>query len=181
MPIKHKLKDRGHDLYETPEVATWALIEHENLYYKKVWEPACGKGAISEVLYQAGCSVISTDLVDYGYGESRVDFLMTPLAAQTNRHIITNPPYKLASDFARHAMALNSPYVALLLRLSFLESEGRSDILDDGRLSRVLVFKKRLPMMHRDGWDGPKASSSVAHAWFIWDKRHKGPTEVHRV
>jgi len=29
----------------------------------------------------------------------------------------------------------------------------------------------RLPMMHRRGWNGPKANSNTAFAWFIWDRR----------
>jgi hypothetical protein len=35
--------------------------------------------------------------------------------------------------------------------------------------------------MHRDGWDGAKATSSIAFAWFVWDAAHKGPTELHRI
>jgi hypothetical protein len=29
-------------------------------------------------------------------------------------------------------------------------------------------------MMHRDGWDGPKAQSAMAFAWFVWDRDHRG-------
>jgi hypothetical protein len=56
-----------------------------------IWEPACGDGAISKVLEAAGYTVISTDLVDRGYGHGGHDFLKseTPLG----RNIITNPPY----------------------------------------------------------------------------------------
>ena len=35
--------------------------------------------------------------------------------------IVTNPPFKLAAQFAAHALSL-CPRVAMLLRLSFLES-----------------------------------------------------------
>jgi hypothetical protein len=28
-----------------------------------------------------------------------------------------------------------------------------------GQLARVYVFRKRLPMMHRDGWEGRKSNS----------------------
>jgi len=42
----------------------------------------------------------------------------------------------------------------------------------------VHVFRKRLPMMHRLGWSGPKASSATAYAWLVWDADHTGPTEL---
>jgi len=35
----------------------------------QIWEPACGDGAISRVLEAAGYQVISTDLIDRGYGQ----------------------------------------------------------------------------------------------------------------
>jgi hypothetical protein len=63
----------------------------------------------------------------------------------------------------------------MLLRLAFLESERRSPILDAGTLARVHIFRSR------DGWEGPKASSAIAFAWFVWDHTHNGPPTVHRV
>lgn len=173
--FKHSLKDRKDDLYETPSIATEKLIHAEKIPHG-VWEPACGRGAIASVLAKAGHHVYSSDLVDYGYGVGRIDFLMerqSPLES-----IVTNPPFKLAAEFARHAIKL-CPFVAMLVRISFLESESRSDVI--GKLSRVHVFAKRLPMMHRDGWVGPKASNSIAFAWFVWDRSHIGPTTLDRI
>jgi hypothetical protein len=89
------------------------------------------------------------------------------VAAQSS---FTNPPYKLAAQFAAHALAL-VPDVFLLLRLAFLESVGRTE--QHSGLRRVLVFRKRLPRMHRAGWDGTKASSSMA---FCWRRNYAGPT-----
>jgi hypothetical protein len=94
--------------------------------------------------------------------------------------IITNPPYKLAGEFATHALHL-CPKVIMLLRLAFLESEGRSSILDGGYLARVHVFRDRLPMMHRDGWDGPKSTNTIAFAWFVWEHGWNKPTELRRI
>jgi hypothetical protein len=36
-------------------------------------------------------------------------------------------------------------------------------------------------MMHRDGWQGKRASSQQDHAWFVWDAAHKGDTIVKRI
>jgi len=179
--LKHKLADRGHDLYETPIEATIALMRAEKLPHW-IWEPAAGRGAISTYL-SGWHAVVAHDLVNYGphleaFGR---DFLMeTKRPFDWIDTIVTNPPYKLAADFVRHGLEL-CPTVIMLLRLSFLESEGRSDILDGGKLARVHVFRNRLPQMHRDGWEGPKASSAIPFAWFVWDSRHTGPATINRI
>ncbi len=46
--------------------------------------------------------------------------------------------------------------------------------MDDCPPARVYVFKRRLPMMHRDGWDGNKASSRMNTAWFVWERDEAG-------
>lgn len=178
---RHSLKDRKDDLYETPNVAVEALLRVEQLP-KIIWEPACGPGAIVRVLRQHGHEVYATDLVDYGCpdSESRIDFLMEHGVPYCVGAIVTNPPFKLAGAFAAHGLIM-APKVVMLLRLAFLESEGRSAILDSGQLARVYVFRNRLPMMHRDGWEGRKSSSAVCFAWFVWDRAHRGPTELHRI
>ena len=178
------LVDRKDDLYETPECATRALLTVEELPTGAVWEPACGPGAIARVLRAAGHEVWATDLVDYAspdQDQSGIDFLLEHGASPYYiGSIITNPPFKLADQFVRHALLL-CPRVYMLLRLAFLESERRSGILDNGWLRRVHVFKRRLPMMHRAGWNGPHATSAIPFAWFCWNRDHGGPTVVDRI
>jgi hypothetical protein len=86
----------------------------------------------------------------------------------------------LAADFVRHGLAL-APMVVMLLRLNFLESERRSDIIDGGRLARVHVFAERLPFMHRADWEGPRSSSTTAYAWFVWRRDHAGAITLDRI
>jgi hypothetical protein len=176
----HALKARKDDLYETPPEAVRALLKAENLPHN-IWEPACGPGSIVSVLRDAGHNVFATDLVDYGCPASLsgVDFLMERDAGD-NHAIVTNPPFKLATEFVRHALEL-CPRVYMLLRLAFLESSSRCDILDDGRLARVHIFRNRLPMMHRHGWSGPKSTSTTAFAWFYWHRQHRGPALMNRI
>jgi hypothetical protein len=94
--------------------------------------------------------------------------------------IVTNPPFQWAGAFVAHALDL-SPRVIMLLRLAFLESERRCKILEGRGLARIHVFRKRLPRMHRDGWQGRKANSGMAFAWFCWDREHSGPTVISRL
>jgi hypothetical protein len=177
------LSERGADLYETPSVAVEALLRVHPLPGGMIWEPACGRGAIARVLRAHGHTVVCTDLVDYGadptarYG---VDFLkMTkPPAGVTG--VLTNPPYMFGSEFVGHALEL-CPHVVMLLRLAFLESERRSPILDNAGLRHIFVFRKRLPMMHRDGWEGRKASSAMAFAWMFWERGYRGHAITRRI
>jgi hypothetical protein len=178
---RHSLAERGDDLYETPPQAVRALLQVERIP-QIVWEPACGPGSIVTVLRNAGHTVFASDLVDYGCpdSQSRIDFLMERTAPAGVEAIVTNPPYRLAEQFVEHALKL-CPRVVMLLRLAFLESERRSPFLDRGQLARVCVFKNRLPMMHRAGWTGPRASSAIAFAWFCWDCGHRGPPTIDRI
>ena len=177
----HALKARANDLYETPPEAVQALLQAENLP-EVIWEPACGPGSLVRVLRASGRQVYATDLVDYESPDQDVagwDFLLErqlPIGVQA---IVQNPPFKNASDFVRKSLEL-CPRVYMLMRLAFLEGIGRSDILDGGHLARVLVFKERLPLMHRDGWEGNKSTNAIPFAWFVWGA-NRGPTEIRRI
>ena len=137
----HPYAERGLDLYQTPAPATRALLAAEPLD-GSIWEPANGRGAISDVLRAAGFHVIATDLADYGVQDARggVDFLAQTAAPDGVTTILTNPPFMYANEFVRHALTL-VPRVAFLLRLAFLEGVGRSDIIEGGQLARVYVFR----------------------------------------
>ena len=178
---RHRLAERGLDLYETPEVATLALLKVENLP-KRIWEPAAGRGRIARVLSAAGHQVIQHDLIDYGVPdiETGRDFLLTRGAPAGCTCILTNPPFKIANKFVAHALNL-APTVIMLLRLAFLESRRRTGILEGRGLHRIHVFRLRLPMMHRDQWKGRKANSGMAFAWFRWDRGYTGSPELHRI
>ena len=175
------LADRKDDLYETPGVAVQTLLAVEPVPLT-VWEPACGPGAIVRSLRASGRAVIATDLVDYDCPDSqaRRDFLMEQSAPEGVPAIVTNPPFKLAQQFVEHARRL-VPQTYMLMRLAFLEAERRRSLFDGGDLARIYVFSRRLPMMHRAGWEGRKANSGMAFAWFCWDRAHSGPPTIHWV
>lgn len=179
---KAALRDRKDDLYETPPEAVRALLSVESLP-GRIWEPACGPGSIVRVLRGHDRFVLATDLIDYewdGQDSHGWDFLSEQKLPDNIDAIVTNPPFKLANEFVAHAISL-CPKVYMLLRLAFLESTRRSSILDGGKLAKVYVFRNRLPMMHRDGWTGPKVSNPTAFAWFCWEQNYSGPTQLHRL
>jgi hypothetical protein len=174
---QHSYVERAADLYETPVCAVEALRQVERLP-NYIWEPACGPGAIAKVLQAHGHTVLASDAMDYGWGHIVEDFFSLSFCCDA---IVTNPPYQLAEEFVRHALKLSSPLVIMLLRLAFLESVRRTDILEHSGLARIHVFRNRLPMMHRAGWNGPKASSAMPFAWYVWEREYKGPTTIDRI
>ncbi|MCA0025499.1 MULTISPECIES: SAM-dependent methyltransferase [unclassified Mesorhizobium] len=172
--------ERGNNLYETPPEAMRTLLSLTR-FSRRVWEPACGKGAISRMLEDAGYEVEISDLVDYGTSDShgevqRVENFLasTPRGQDPARpDIVTNPPYGTELNaFVAHALRAHRPRrMALLLNLNFLcgfDDPDRCLAMDEMPPSDVYVFTRRLPMMHRDGWNGPEASSRMNTAWFVW-------------
>jgi hypothetical protein len=179
-PQRHPQIERGHDLYETPAGAVRALLQAEALPHW-VWEPAAGRGAIVSVLRNAGHAVIASDIIRRDFPLHFVrDFLTIDNVPDSAEAIVTNPPFGIADEFVARALRI-CPRVVMLLRLAFLESVRRTSILEAAGLACVHVFRKRLPMMHRDGWGGPRASSQTAFAGFVWDRNHAGPPTVHRI
>lgn len=167
-----KKKRDKRDFYPTPAEATEALLAVEK-FTGPIWEPACGDGAISNVLTAAGYQVQSTDLWDYGFGAPGIDFLMEWIPQAPN--IITNPPFKLADEFTAQALKLASAKVAIFARLQFLEGQDRKRMFESTPLARVHVFSWRVPFK-RGGWDeGNGGGGMQAFAWFVWDKAHQGP------
>ena len=94
---------QAHDFYATSPKAVSQLLDAE-VFSRDILEPCCGAGHIAKVLAARGYNVKAHDLYDYGYGESGVDFLAynTPF----NGDVITNPPYKYATEFVIHALEL---------------------------------------------------------------------------
>lgn len=180
-PKTHSHAERGDDFYATPPEAVHALL---SVYTppERIWEPACGDGAIVYVLRGAGHDVVATDLNDWGcpFSRSRIDFLMEQKPPAQCHCIITNPPYRLMEQFVAHAVLL-VPQVVMLGRLAFLESERRTRLLEESGLHRVIVFRNRLPMMHRYGWTGPTNSNATAFAWFCWKRGYSAAPRLERV
>ncbi len=95
-----------HDFYATSPDAVRQLLEVESFSHD-ILEPCCGAGHIAKVLADCGHNVKAQDLYDYGFGESGVDFLK--YRDKFNGDIITNPPYKFATEFVMHALEIIPP------------------------------------------------------------------------
>jgi hypothetical protein len=174
----HTHSERGLDCYWTPPEVTRALMAIEKLPVS-IADPCCGSGAILDVLKAAGHIVHGADIADYGWPHTVIrDYLAGPVE-MNGVAIVTNPPYRLAERFIRKAISDGCHFHAWLLRTNFLESTGRMPLWRDHPPSRIWFSGRRLPMMHRHGWTGPKTSSNQAFAWFVWDDSNEKRTFGH--
>jgi hypothetical protein len=163
----------GPDFFPTPDWATHALIDNEK-FEGSIWEPACGDGSMARVLETTGCSVVSSDLFDRGYGEAGIDFLET---SRDFDNIVTNPPYNAAEGFVRAGLAQSRRKLALLLRLAFLEGANRQrTIFAAIPPARVWVFSERITFYPAGAVR--QGSGTTAYAWFVWDKEAPRTTEL---
>lgn len=173
------------DYFPTPPWATRALCEWLGLRQPNpwlCWEPACGQDHMVRTLGEYFNEVIGTDVHDYGH-ESVHDFLMpfVPqiVAARPGPHwVITNPPFRLATEFVQRGLQVAGHGVAMLCRSVFLESGQRyRDLFSKTPPSDVLIFCERVPMLK--GRLDPKASSATSYAWFVWRKSAPSGTHLH--
>jgi hypothetical protein len=177
----------GLDLYQTPAVAIEALLRVEQLP-RCIWEPAAGRGAIVRVLRDHGHGVVASDIYDYGGLDFVGDFLTQRRMPAGCGCLLTNPPFYNVEAFVAHALEL-SPLVIVLLRLAFFEAGSgkqrkhrlRAHVLDGIPPARIHVFRRRLPMMHRDQWAGRKSNSGMAFSWWVWDRNYTGPIVIDRI
>jgi hypothetical protein len=182
---KHALSVRGKDLYETPPCAVRALVREAELP-RRIWEPAAGRGAILRELVAAGHVVHATELKRYRGRDPRIitdrDFFKFERAPRGLDTILTNPPYQCADQFVRHALQLVET-VIVLQRFMAQEGVKRSDLIDR-HLSHIFLGIERLPMMHRDGWDGPRLNNAGApFGWFVFHRqpRRRDHHRVYRI
>ena len=109
-----------------PRNMTVALMERQQ-FRGLVWEPACGDGAISEVLNHYQHPVISSDIYDYGFpGTVKFNFL-TQRPPWLFNNIITNPPFRGYSigPWIERACAYNPERIALVYPVNVLSDLPR--------------------------------------------------------
>tara|TARA_Y100001972_G_scaffold126980_1_gene182364 strand:- start:137 stop:682 length:546 start_codon:yes stop_codon:yes gene_type:complete len=153
------------DFYPTPPEATQSLMDREQ-FNGRIYECACGDGAMSKVLIKNGYTVDSSDLIDRGYGKCNIDFLKQDYSMMDIDNIITNPPFNLSTEFTIRALELAKGKVAMLNKLSFLEGINRKNkVFTQNKLKNIWVFSKRVSF----GGNG-----LMAFAWFVFDKNYDG-------
>ena len=187
----HSNEERAElDYYATDPIAVKALLYLDKIN-NPVWEPACGEGHISKVLENEGYSVLSTDLYYRGFGTGGIDFLNIGKCDFWEGDIVTNPPYKYATEFCYRCIDVikDGFNVFLFLKLTFLEGVERYTLFKRYPPSVVYVSSRRLlcakngkfaPIVNgkRVPKEGFISTSAVAYCWFKWTKGYYGDTII---
>lgn len=149
------------DFYPTPKECTIALMDFLNLPISKIWEPACGDGAMATVIESYGHTVYASDLRSIcGYGEGGVDYLEKKFDFYDA--IITNPPFALSAAFIEKAL-IESPIVAMLLKSQYWHSKSRYDLFMNNPPAYVL------PLTWRPNFAPEKGSAPTMEVhWTVW-------------
>lgn len=166
------------DFYATDSYAITKMAEKfkEIGVSQKLWECACGEGHLSKPLIELGYDVLSTDLIDRGYGETE-NFLTSN--RKWNGDIITNPPFKDARAFIEKAMNLleTGRKAIFLLKIQFLETRKRADLFERCGLKMVIVNSERICCAMNGDFDryfnkkGAKYTGGTqCYAWFVFEK-----------
>ena len=167
----------ANDWYVEPAHAVDALLDVE-AFDGEVWDPACGSGNIPTTCGARGIRAVGSDIADRGYGVTGSDFLSLDFRTSfmpAAHHIITNPPFSLAMEFALRGLRCVPGKVCILQRTVWLEGERRHrELFSKGHLARVWQFRKRISMPP-GGADVPAQGGSVAFAWFVFCHDHQGP------
>jgi hypothetical protein len=157
------------DFYPTPPEAIYPLLEREK-FVGEIWECACGDGAISKILQEKGHQTYSSDLIDRGFGDPHIDFL---LSDRKTNNIITNPPFKSAMEFVYKANELCSDKFAFLCRINFLEGVARSKMFKTTPLKQVYFFSRRITFIHPELKSKTHGGGMLAFAWFVFEKGYQ--------
>lgn len=189
--VRSPMSERGLDFYRTPPEAVHALLDNFPIP-QVIHESSCGDGVIVDILRATGRTVYASDIVDRECPGSFVeDFLKRNKPIPGVECCLTNPPFFLAEEFVHHALyILRIPKVIMLLRLAFLEGGNlnnnkgrcRKQVLDGGHLAQILLFRRRLPFMHRENFTGRRSSNSaMPFMWGCWDLQHNGSAQFKRI
>ncbi len=167
------------DYYATHTDSTKALLAVEEIIYPAL-EPACGEGHISKLLDPFKTK--SFDLVDRGYGNGGVDFLTNDFVGEYST-VITNPPFNLFQEFVEKALTIATHKVIMFGKLQALEGKKRATFMQNSPLKTVYVFKSRQQPLRNgsevDELTGKKMNSStIAFAWFVWEKGYVGKPSI---
>lgn len=166
------------DMYQTPYSMTEQFMEVFTIPKGGiVLEPACGEGAISKVLKSYNSFYVTEydlkhESTQVSMEESNKNFFNE---TRQFEYIITNPPYRLATDFIRKCMQVCTHKFALLMPLPYLHGQKRYRELYNNtsapfRLESVYIYT-RMPMLSETiREDGKYPTGMQVYAWYVFTK-----------
>jgi hypothetical protein len=168
---------KENDFYPTPPLATYILCKYVRPP-KNVVEPCAGRGNISIELQRNGHNVKSFDLNKYDNSLVDIETGIDVLALERPNGyegLITNPPYHkdLPRKITEKALS-EYPYVAMFVRLTFLEGKKRKNLFTKYPPSDIIFLSDRINF--GSGLVEPinkthQLGGMIAYMWIVWDRR----------
>ena len=176
--ITQNNNERGeNDYYPTPPFIVDDFLEHEKLH-GSIWEPACGEGHMSKSIENVYGKIISTDLIDRGFGKGGVDFL-DDKNIQPVDNIITNPPFNLFNEFVLQAKQSANKKICMFGKLSWLEGTRRyKELWTDKEfpLKKVYQYVERLSLVKNTIEE--RRRGMMPFCWFVFEKGYEGEPTI---
>lgn len=156
------------DFYPTPHEVTHALLDFIKLPTStSIWEPAAGAGHMVSVMQSRGYEVSASDLYSY----TNEDFL--DIWELRGDWIITNPPFKQAEEFIRHAQDLEPAGFAMLLKSQYWHATKRLKLFQETKPTYILPLTWRPDFLF-----GSKSGSPTMEVlWTVWIRDNETPTQ----
>ena len=172
------------DYYVTPvkDIITFlgALDEEVSLdiWDKTILDPCAGGDPSHDMSYPKALreyyaipddwnGIKTIDIREDSLAETKCNYIETKLDYKPFL-VISNPPFNQAMEFIKKALddVEDGGYVAMLLRLNFLETKARKDFFDNYMPTWIFVHHKRMSFTDAGGTD------SVAYCHMVWKKNN---------
>ena len=160
-----KAYPRVNEHYVEPVWVSERLFEEEH-FTGDIYDPACGFGRIIESAVKAGYLAHGADLVDRrGRGDVQ-DFLLNNITTPNN--IVSNPPFDIFEEFAKHALKRARNKVALIMPTARLNA---ARWLEELPLRRVWLLTPRpsMPPGSVITSGGKVGGGKSDYAWLVFD------------
>lgn len=170
------------DYYVTPvkDIITFlgALDEEVtlNIWDKIILDPCAGGDSSHNMSYPKALreyyaipndwdGIKTIDIREDSLAETKCNYIETKLDYEPFL-VISNPPFNQAMEFIKKALndVGKGGYVAMLLRLNFLETKTRKEFFDNYMPTWIFVHHKRMSFTDAGGTD------SVAYCHMVWKK-----------
>ena len=176
----HSTSERqSEDYYATEPLAGELLLKIENIDKEKpIWECASGENHLAKVFQNNGYIVRTSDLIKRTDTTEVLDFLNQN--EKWDGTIITNPPYKFATQFVEKSIetVTEGNKVIFFLKIQFLEGKARKLLFQKYPPKTIYVSSSRLNCAKNGDFKTQDHNGAVAYAWFVWEKGYKGETII---
>jgi hypothetical protein len=173
------------DYYREPRYVTEQLLNAEE-FEGEILDPCCGGGTIVSVCRDHGYTARGSDIVNRGFGTVRDLFAIS----EEVDNVITNPPFRHAETCVRHILTFVRYKAALILPLTFLESQERNALFRSGSSLLCVYPCSDRPTMppgtmnngardHHGALIVPREKGGKKpYAWFVFEVGYQGDPEI---